>query len=117
MTKINSKNFKEACKGSAGNKSIIAQKLDVSRSAITQCLKRNQKFREIYDNASKKIVDKARSNVNQAVDGGDLKTSKWLLERRAEEYKSKEEITHKGDVQIQLRPTMKEIREKNKKGK
>ena len=118
MAKRHLKNIRKAGKGTAENKSINAKNLDVSRSAVTQCLQRNEKFREIYDDATEKTVDKARSNADKSIHEGDMKTTRWYLERRADEYRPKQEITHKGDI-LQLRPrnTMKEIRKKNKKGK
>ena len=47
MAKVNIKTFKEALKNSGGNQARIAEKLEVSRVAVNQFLKKRPKMREL----------------------------------------------------------------------
>ena len=39
-----------------------------------------------------KVMDLSRKNVFEAVEGGDLPTSKWVLERRTPEYSPRQRV-------------------------
>ena len=95
MARITMQNFKDSCEGSGGNQSLIAQRLECTRQAVSLFIQRNKKAKTLLEDARGKILDKALSNVDQAIVDGDLKTSQWYLERKSEEFKQKMSVDQK----------------------
>ena len=98
--RINQKNFKEACDGSGGVQAVVAQKLDVTRQAISIYLKRNPKMKIYLEESGEDILDVAEHNVNKKVIDGDYDASKWKLETKGKVrgYSKKQEVEHFGEV-------------------
>ncbi|HUU87351.1 MAG TPA: hypothetical protein VMX17_06325 [Candidatus Glassbacteria bacterium] len=107
MTRITKKNFKEALKNTGGNQSRIAEKLEVSRQAVSLFLQRNLDMKLLHEEENDLLYDMAEDNV--AIDvmvHKDTDESKWLLlnskKGRARGYGQKTEIEHVGDVPITI---------------
>lgn len=96
MTKINKKNFKIALEGTYGVKSAIAQKLGVTRAAMTVFLQKNPELDAIRELESEKIIDIAENRLFKAVNDGE----KWAIDKilstkgKLRGYAPKEEIEH-----------------------
>ena len=102
MAKINIKKFKETLKGSGGNQSTIAQKLDVSRQAVSKFLSKNSKMRELLEEEAERIIDVAENVIDSdIVKGKNIDSSKWKLlhskRGKARGYGIKQEIDHSGE--------------------
>ena len=82
MTRINKKNFKEACKGSGGVQTIIAKAIGVTRGAITKYLNKHPEMRSFVEEEGEKIMDVAEHNIDRDIVAGDVDSSKWALTNR-----------------------------------
>ena len=82
MTRINKKNFKEACIGSGGVQTIIAKAIGVTRGAITKYLNKHPEMRKFVEEEGEKIVDVAEHNIDRDIVAGDVDSSKWALTNR-----------------------------------
>ena len=114
MAKINQTTFKKALEGSGGNQSTIAQKLQVSRAAITKFLNKNPSMRELVNTEAERIIDVAENVIDaDIVKGKNIDSAKWKLlhskRGKARGYGPRQEMDLKLDGEIQLRPSMKEI--------
>ena len=80
MTKINQKTFTKALEKSGGNQSIIAQRLDVTRGAVTRYLQKYPKMKDLCELESERIIDVAENNIDHdIVKNKSIETSKWKL--------------------------------------
>jgi len=80
MTRINQKKFKEALKDSGGNQSTIAQKIGVTRGAITHFINRNPKMRKLLEIEAERIIDVAENVIDHdIVKNKNIDSSKWKL--------------------------------------
>lgn len=77
MAKITKKGFTEAAKNSAGNQSVIAKSLKVSRSAVTQFIQRNEWAKELMQEEDERIIDLAENKLMKALEAGD----RWAVEK------------------------------------
>lgn len=67
----------------------------ISDDAYYNYCDRNKNFKEECKRLQKSPIFKAIKNINDAIDSGDVNTSKWLLERKCrEEYSIKTESEH-----------------------
>jgi len=96
MARISKKKFKEACKGSGGVGSVVAQKIGVDRTAIYHYLKKHPEMKEFLDEAGEKIIDVAENVIDKFITDGDGEYCKWALTNRkrgkARGYGSKQEV-------------------------
>lgn len=97
MAKVNIKTFKEALKNSGGNQARIAEKLEVSRPAINQFLKKRPKMRELLEEEAELVIDIAEDNIDiDIVVHKDVDSSKWKLlnskRGKARGYGQKQEL-------------------------
>ena len=114
MTKITIKTFTKALEGSGGNQSTIAQKIGVTRGAITIFLSKHPKMRELLNTEAERIIDVAENVIDaDIVKGKNIDSAKWKLlhskRGKARGYGPRQEMDLKLDGEIQLRPSMKEI--------
>ena len=80
MAKLNQKTFKEACKDSGGNQSIIARKLEKSRSTITMYLNKHPKMRALLETEAERIIDVAENVIDHDITKNkNIDSSKWKL--------------------------------------
>jgi len=103
MAKLNQKTFKEALKSSGGNQSIIAKKLEVTRGAVNQYLKRYPKMRELLELEAERIIDVAENIIDGSITNDkDIDSAKWKLlnskRGKARGYGAKTEMEHSGEA-------------------
>jgi len=101
MAKINIKTFKEALRNSGGNQSRIAGKLEVSRAAVNQFLKKHPNMRELLENEAEQVIDIAEDNIDTYImTHGDIDSSKWKLTNskrgKSRGYGQKQEVENIG---------------------
>jgi len=102
MAKVNIKTFKEALKNSGGNQARIAEKLEVSRVAVNQFLKKRPKMRELLDDAAELVIDVSEDNIDTSIMvHRDIDSSKWKLlhskKGKARGYGVKQELDIKDE--------------------
>lgn len=102
--RITKKNFKDALIGTYGIQSSIAQKLGVSRSAITQFLNKYPDMKTLCEEEREKIIDIAENRLFKALNEGEQwainKTLSTLGKRRG--YVEKTELEHSGSAKIEI---------------
>ena len=104
MTRITKTNFKQALINSGGNQSRIAEKMEVTRSAVNIFLKRHPDMREALEEQINLLYDTAQdSQAMQILAHKNVDESKWLLmnTKRGRErgFGNKTEIEHSGSIQ------------------
>ena len=77
MTKITIKTFKMALPGSYGVQSVIAKKLNSTRSAVTQFLNKRPKMRILCEQEREKIIDVSENRLFSAANEG----QKWAVDK------------------------------------
>jgi hypothetical protein len=70
----------------------------ISEFTLHDYRKKHPEFSKRIDDLRGMVNLKAKANIKKAIDGNDLQTSKWQLERRDPEYKPKKEV--QSDVNI-----------------
>ena len=109
MAKINFKTFQEALKGSGGNQSIIAKKLQVTRGAVCIFLGKNPKMRKLLDLEAERIIDVAENLIDSDITNEkNIDSAKWKLlnskrgKNRGYGPKVEQELTGAVDNKIQV---------------
>lgn len=103
MTKITQKSFIKALDKSGGNQSTIAQRLEVTRGAVTLFLNKNPKMKELCETEGERIIDVAENVIDSSITKDrDLDSSKWKLlhskRGKARGYGPKTELEHSGEI-------------------
>jgi hypothetical protein len=100
MAKITKKNFEEASKSSGGVLAIIAKRLKVSRSAITQFCKKNEWTNEIIEQENESINDLAESKLVENINKGDQRAIEFRLKTKGKHrgYIERQEIVNSGSL-------------------
>jgi hypothetical protein len=89
----------KAIQGTAGVKSKIAERLDVSRQTVDNYLDRWTTVKEAYETEKAHVDDAALSVViRDIIDNGDVSTAKWWLSKKLPEFNDKVDITSGGQV-------------------
>ena len=98
MTRITIRNFTKAANKSGGIQTIIAERLGVSRAAVSLYVAKTPEAKEILEQEFEKIVDLAENTVFSKISKGDLKASELLLKTKGKTrgYIEKQEIQHDG---------------------
>ena len=100
MAKLNKKKVKKAITGSGGVLSVLAEKCDVSRSAITQFLqkKRNQDVKELIEQEKERIIDLAENKLHGLINKEDFQAIKYFLNTKGKSrgYVERQEMEHLG---------------------
>ena len=98
MTKITIKTFKMALPGSYGVQSVIAKKLNSTRSAVTQFLNKRPKMRILCEQEREKIIDVSENRLFSAANEG----QKWAVDKilstigKGRGYVETQEVSHSG---------------------
>ena len=100
MAKLSKKKVKNAIKGSGGVLSVLAEKCDVSRSAITQFLQKekNKNIKELIEQEKERIIDLAENKLHGLINKEDFPAIKYYLNTKGKSrgYVEKQEIEHTG---------------------
>ena len=103
MIKIKAEDFKKACIGCGGIKSVVAQRLGVERSSVQRFLERYPQFNKDLEEAEEAIIELAENKLQTRVEAGDMKAIQFILERRAKKkYAQKQEVEQIGKDPVQL---------------
>jgi predicted transcriptional regulator len=100
--KLTIANFIKACKKSGGVQALIAQRLGVSRSAVTQFIQSHPFLIDELESAREEIMDLAESKLYEKINKGDSKDIHFLLERLGAKrgFALKQEISHKVEENV-----------------
>ena len=112
--------FVKAIENSAGIISIIQKKLEkegynVSRWTIYNRLQEFPNLKKKVEEEKEKFIDLAESKVLEAVNQGDVKTSMEVLKRLGKSRGWGDELDMKGDINANLKISIKYIDKKEKK--
>ncbi|HWI05563.1 MAG TPA: hypothetical protein VNT52_17285 [Acidimicrobiales bacterium] len=93
-----------ALETSGGVIGYAARKLRCSRTALYNFIARHPELEDVRTQAREAILDTAEHNVIAAVKGGDLKVSRWLLDRlgRHRGYTTRQEVAGVEDQPLQI---------------
>ena len=92
MPSYKASEFIEAIKDSGGVISTIADRVGCSRPTVTKYIDEYVTVRTAFEAERNRVTDKARSNVIDAIEEGDLSTSKWWLQVKDAEFVQKSEV-------------------------
>ena len=99
--------FIDAIPGTGGNISQIADRVGCIWHTVRNAIDNHPTVKTAYEAEVHKVADKARSNINNAIAGGDIATSKWYLILKDPEFTPKQHIDqkteHSGDGTITVR--------------
>lgn len=104
--KITKPNFRKAAKRSGGLRSLIAQRLKVSRSAITQYLERNPDMVVILTDELENTLDISEAKLFENIQGGDFQSIKLMLTTKGKTrgYVQRTEIVNSGNINVGILP-------------
>ena len=72
----------------------------ISKPTLYDYCDKNPDFRERKELLKQRVKTRAKLNISKAIDDGDIDLSKWYLERRDNDFKTKQAVTHDGEVNI-----------------
>ena len=93
-----------AIKNSQGLMTIIAERLGISVESVRHHLNRQDeagiKIRQAYEHETMLTIDKAESNIVNAIAKGDMKASMWYLKKKARDrgYGDQTEVNVTGTI-------------------
>ena len=98
MVKINKKKFREALLDSGGVKTTIANRLNVTRKAVYDYIKRNPKLKKELIQEEEKILDMAEVSLFSQVKNKDFGATKYILSTKGKRrgYIERQEIEQTG---------------------
>ncbi|MCB1719062.1 MAG: helix-turn-helix domain-containing protein [Candidatus Competibacteraceae bacterium] len=95
-TAVTAEQVIKAIKSSGGVKTTIAKRLNVTRQTVDNYLRRWVSVRDAYLEEKSGVDDAALSVVMQdIVNGRNVQTAKWWIERKLDEFKPKHDLTIK----------------------
>lgn len=74
-----------------------AEACGVSRPTLNKFIAKHPHLKEVRQEVDENLIDVAEANVVGALDGGDMKTTRWFLERKGKDrgYVTRQEQTGK----------------------
>ncbi|HFR3158960.1 hypothetical protein [Streptococcus suis] len=73
---------------------------DIGTTTLYDYCKENPEFSERKELLKQRVKTRAKLNISKAIEDGDIDLSKWYLERRDNDFKTKQAVTHDGEVNI-----------------
>lgn len=74
---------------------------NISRDTYYKWLEEKRGFSDKMEAAQSHLIRKAKINLANAIEAGNIETSKWVLERRAkDEYSSRQDVDITGNVPV-----------------
>lgn len=71
----------------------------IKESDIREWMRKNPDIEDLKEMLQTELLTKSKLNVREAIDGGDVRTSKWYLERKAaNEFSTKAAVAFEGAV-------------------
>jgi predicted transcriptional regulator len=105
--KITKKLFLKALKNSSGNQSRIADRMEVTRSAVGHFLTKHPKMRVELEEQRMRLAEISEDNLaTNIMVHGSIDDSKWFLlnskEGKGKGYGQKQEVEHTGDKSMTI---------------
>jgi predicted DNA-binding protein YlxM (UPF0122 family) len=98
MVKLNKKKFRESLKGSGGNITLLAERLQVTRKAVYEFINKHEDIQEELESEKWKIQETAEVMLRKKISEGDMQAINTALvkHKRGREmgYGEKQEIEH-----------------------
>ncbi|WP_044669615.1 hypothetical protein [Streptococcus suis] len=73
---------------------------DISKPTLYDYCDKNPDFFDRKELLKQRVKTRAKLNISKAIEDGDIDLSKWYLERRDNDFKTKQAVTHDGEVNI-----------------
>lgn len=92
--------YLEAIKGCAGNYSIVAQRLDITRIAARDYILKRPELVEMFKQEREKVLDMTENKLVEKINEGEFPAIKFMLltQGKNRNYYYKNEQTIKGDM-------------------
>lgn len=72
---------------------------DIGTSTLYDYCRDNPQFSERKELLKQRVKTRAKFNISKAIEDGDVDLSKWYLERRDKDFKTKQSVEHEGAIQ------------------
>lgn len=72
---------------------------DIGTSTLYDYCRDNPQFSERKELLKQRVKTRAKLNISKAIEDGDVDLSKWYLERRDKDFKTKQSVEHEGAIQ------------------
>ncbi|WP_024407935.1 hypothetical protein [Streptococcus suis] len=73
---------------------------NISKPTLYDYCKKNPQFTDRKELLKQRIKTRAKLNISKAIEDGDIDLSKWYLERKDDEFKTKTKLEHDGMVSV-----------------
>ncbi len=73
---------------------------DIHPDTLYAYCKEHPEFSDRKELLKQRVKTRAKLNISKAIEDGDIDLSKWYLERRDNDFKTKQAVTHDGEVNI-----------------
>lgn len=73
---------------------------DISPQTLYNYCYKHPEFLERKEILKQRVKIRAKLNISNAIEKGDIDISKWYLERRDEDFKAKQAVTHSANIGI-----------------
>ncbi|HEM4070830.1 TPA: hypothetical protein U1W01_001207 [Streptococcus suis] len=74
--------------------------VNISKPTLYDYCKKNPQFSDRKELLKQRLKTRAKLNISNAIEGGDVAISKWYLERKDDEFKTKTKLEHDGTVSV-----------------
>lgn len=73
---------------------------DIGTTTLYDYCKENPEFSERKELLKQRVKIRAKLNISKVIEDGDTDLSKWYLERRDNDFKTKQAVTHGGEIAV-----------------
>ncbi|MCK3922852.1 hypothetical protein HCC23_02740 [Streptococcus suis] len=73
---------------------------DISKPILYDYCDKNPGFLDRKELLKQRVKTRAKLNISKAIEDGDVAISKWYLERKDDEFKTKTKLEHDGTVSV-----------------
>ena len=73
---------------------------NISKPTLYDYCKKDPRFSDRKELLKQRLKTRAKLNISNAIEGGDVAISKWYLERKDDEFKTKTKLEHDGTVSV-----------------
>jgi hypothetical protein len=94
MNKLSVAEVKAIIPQSLGSINWMADTLGCSWDTVRKFINKHPTLKKMHEEASAQVLAKARDNVLNAIQLGDIQTTRWYLGTRDPEYKQKVEVDY-----------------------
>lgn len=114
--KLSKTKLESAIKGSFGNITVIAQKLQVERKTVYEWLEKDPVMKSLLTDERDKMLDLAENKLVAKINEGDSRLISFVLSTlgKSRGYTSGQEIKHSGTTEHIIREMTPEERKKRK---